>query len=230
MSKLEAFPTTEAAARAAAGAIVAQLTPPGPKRIVVTGGSSPGPVFDRLAATDLGWGRVTVTLSDDRFVAPTSPDSNERLVRERLLKGHAAAAPFVRLKGDGATPADDARAAEPAIRALTPFDAVLLGMGPEGHIASLFAANADTDQWLAPDCERSVVGVSSAGWSPFIPRITLTGRALFDAKLILLLVSGDDKRALIEQILADPVFSPPAAALLRQTRSPVRVLWSPAAA
>jgi 6-phosphogluconolactonase/glucosamine-6-phosphate isomerase/deaminase len=70
--------------------------------------------------------------------------------------------------------------------------------------------------------------VKSAGWSPFVPRLSLTARALFDAKLILLLVSGDDKRALIEQILADPVYSPPAAALLRQTRSPVRVLWSPA--
>ncbi|HEX4096674.1 MAG TPA: 6-phosphogluconolactonase, partial [Caulobacteraceae bacterium] len=168
MSKLETFATSADAARAAADAIVAQLTPPGPKRIAVTGGSSPGPVYDRLTATDLDWSRVTVALSDERFVASTSPDSNQRLVRERLLTGHAADARIVALKGEGPTPEDDAKAAEPAIRALAPFDAVLLGMGPEGHIASLFAANADTVQWLAPDCERSVVGVASAGWSPFI--------------------------------------------------------------
>ena len=224
------FPTAEAAADAAAQALVAQLRPQGPKRLVATGGRGPGPVYDRLARTDLDWSRVTVTLSDDRFVSADADESNERLVRERLLTGHAAAATLVGLRGAGETPADDAAAAEPAIRALVPFDAVLLGMGPDGHIASLYAANADAARWLDPDCPRWVVGVTSAGWAPYVPRLSLTGRALFEAALIVLLIGGEEKRALIEQVEADPVFSPPAAALLRQTRSPVRVLWSPGAA
>jgi 6-phosphogluconolactonase len=224
---IETFPTAEAAAAAAADAVVAQLAPPGPKRLLVTGGRGPGPVYDRLARADLDWGRVTVTLSDDRFVAPDAAESNERLVRERLLQGPAAAAAFVPLKGQGPTPADDAEAAEPAIRALLPFDAALLGMGPDGHIASLFPGTPGVDGLLAPDAARCVVGVDVAGFAPYLPRISLTGRALFASRLILLLVGGEAKRALIERTATDPSFAPPVSALMRQTVSPVRILWSP---
>ena len=127
-------------------------------------------------------------------------------------------------------PDDAARAIEPSIRALLPFDATLLGMGPDGHIASLYATDVHAASNLAADGERLAVGVRSPGWSPYVPRVSLTGRALFDCKLIVLLVGGDDKRAVIEQILADPEFAPPAAALLRQTRGPVRIIWSPESA
>jgi len=194
---------------------------------MVTGGSGPGPVYDRLSAVDLDWSRVTVALSDDRFVASDAAESNEGMVRARLLKNHAAAATLVPLMGAGASLEDDARAAEPAIAALAPFDATLLGMGPDGHIASLYASNSDAAGWLDPACDRWVVGVRSAGWTPYVSRLSLTARALFDAKVIILLIGGDAKRTLIDQILEDPVFNPPAAALLRQTRSPVRVIWSP---
>jgi 6-phosphogluconolactonase len=227
---LELFPTAEAAAAAAADAIVAQLTPPGPKRLLVTGGHSPGPVYDRLSQTELDWSRVTVTLSDDRFVGVDSPDSNERLVRERLLTGRAAAATLVPLKGHGATPADDAAAIEPAIRSLIPFDATLLGMGDDGHIASLFPGTPDVAALLDPACERYAVGVETPGLAPYLPRISLTGRALFASALVVLLVSGDGKKALVERVLADPAFAPPVSALIRQIPAPLRILWSPSAA
>jgi 6-phosphogluconolactonase len=227
--KLETFSTSDAAAAAAVDAIVAQLTPPGPKRLMVTGGRSPGPVYDRLAQLDLDWSRVTVTLSDDRFVDLDSPDSNERLIRERLLQGRGAAARFLPLKGHGPTPAADAAAIEPAIRVLLPFDATLLGMGDDGHIASLFPSTPDLAAALDPDGARLAVGVEVPGLAPYLPRISLTGRALFDSRLIVLLTGGEGKRALIEQVLTDPAFAPPVAALIRQTRSPVRILWSPGA-
>jgi 6-phosphogluconolactonase len=225
--KLESFSTADAAAAAAADAIVAQLTPPGPRRLIVTGGRSPGPVFDRLAQTDLDWSRVTITLSDERFVGLDSPDSNERLVRERLLQAHAAGARFAPLKGGGPTPAADAAAIEPAIRALVPFDATLLGMGDDGHIASLFPSTPDVAAALDPDGERFAVGVETPGLAPYLPRISLTGRALFDSRLVVLLTGGEGKRALIERVLSDAAFAPPVAALIRQTRTPVRLLWSP---
>jgi 6-phosphogluconolactonase len=209
MSSLEVFETAETAAQAAVNAVVAQLTPPGSKRLMVTGGRGPGPVFDRLTHADLDWSRVTVTLSDDRFVAVDSPDSNERLVRERLLKGHAAAARFTPLKRPGPTPAADAAAVEPAIRALVLFDATLLGMGDDGHIASLFPSTPDVAALLDPEGEHFTIGVEIPGLAPYVPRISLTGRAL------------------IERVLADPAFAPPVSALIRQTRSPVRLLWSP---
>ena len=227
---IESFPDSEAAAATAAQALLERLTPPGEKRLLVTGGRTPGSVYDRLARTDFDWARVTITLSDERFVDPASPDSNERLVRERLLQGQAKAARFVPLKGAGPTPADDAAAVEPAIRALLPFDAALLGMGDDGHIASLFPGAPGLAAALDPDGERLVVGVETAGRPPHVPRISLTGRALLDARLVLLLVVGGAKRALIERVLSDPGFAPPVAVLLRQTRAPVRVLWSPAVA
>ncbi len=224
---IESFPNAAAACDAAAAAIVERLRPAGARRLMVTGGSGPRPVYDRLSAVDLDWSRVTVALSDDRFVGRDAPDSNESMVRERLLRGYAAAATLVPLRGSGRSLDGDARAAEPAIAPLAPFDATLLGMGPDGHIASLYATNADAARWLDPDCDRWVVGVRSAGWTPYVPRLSLTARALFAARLIVLLVGGEAKRTVIEQILADPVFNPPAAALIRQDRSPVRILWSP---
>jgi 6-phosphogluconolactonase len=225
--KPETFRNADAAADAAAAAIEARLAPPGRKRLMVTGGRGPGPVYDRLARCDLDWSRVDVTLSDDRFVPPDSLESNERLVRERLLHGQAAQARFIPLKGPGPTPADDAARAEPAIRALLPFDAALLGMGADGHVASLFPTAPNLADELDPAGERLVVGVDQAGLEPYVPRISLTGRALLASSLILLLVGGDPKRALIERVIADSAFAPPVAALIRQSQTPVRILWSP---
>jgi 6-phosphogluconolactonase len=224
---LEVYPSARTAADAAAEAIVSRLAPAGPKRLLVTGGSSPGPVFDLLAGADLGWSRVTVTLSDERFVDPTARESNERQVRERLLRDQAAKAAFVPLKGQGPRPDDDACAAEPAIRGLVPFDAVLLGMGEDGHIASLFPGAPGLAETLDPRGERFVIGVATAGLPPYVPRISLTARALFDAKLILLLIAGAPKKEVLERIKVDAAFAPPVAALLKQTQAPVRVLWSP---
>jgi 6-phosphogluconolactonase len=227
---IEAFPNADAAADAAADAIVGQLSKSGPKRLMVTGGRGPGPVYDRLADAELDWANVTVTLSDDRFVPLAAPESNEAMVRARLLQRRAAAARLVPLNGSEPTPAAAAAAIEPAIRALLPFDAALLGMGPDGHIASLYATSVGVAAALDPDAAQLAVGVTSPGWEPYVPRVSLTGRALFDAGLIVLLVGGEQKRRVIEQVLADPAFAPPVSALIRQQRSPVRILWSPDAA
>ena len=224
---IENFPDAATAAAAAADAIAKRLRGRGPKRLMVTGGRGPGPVYDRLASADLDWPNVTVTLSDDRFVPLDAPESNEAMVRARLLQHKAAVARLVPLNGAERTPAAAAAAIEPAIRALLPFDATLLGMGPDGHIASLYASSVGVAAALDPEAEHLAVGVQSPGWEPYVPRISLTGRALFDAALVILLVGGEQKRRVIEQVLADDAFAPPVSALIRQTKAPVRVLWSP---
>ena len=224
---MESFPDRERQAAAAAAALAEALTGDGPRSLVVTGGTSPGLVYDRLSRLDLAWDKVTVTLSDDRWVAPDSPDSNARLVRQRLLTGRAAGAGFLPLKDAGTTPEADARAAEPALRALMPWSAVLLGMGEDGHIASLFPGDPDLAGRLDPEGERLCVGVAMSGLAPFVPRITLTVAALLRSKAIVLLITGEAKRALVERVGAEPRYDPPVAAIMRQTRAPVRVLWAP---
>ena len=222
---IETYPGPDAAADAATEAIVRALAAPGPKKLVVTGGRTPGPVYDRLSGVELDWERVTVTLSDERFVPTDSPESNERLVRERLLRNAAAGAAFVPLKGPGPAPEDDAAAAEPRIRALTPFDAVLLGMGEDGHVGSLFPGAPGLAAALDPDGEHWITACAQAGLAPYVPRISLTVRALEDARLIVLFVSGRPKRDLLDRVKADPAFAPPVAALLRRATSAARIIW-----
>jgi len=225
--EIRVFPDRLAAADAASLQIAQGLRAEGARSLVVTGGASPGPVYDSLSRLEAPWERITVTLSDDRWVDASRPESNERLVRERLLVNHAARARLLPLKGSGATPEDDALAAEPSIAALMPFAAVLLGMGEDGHIASLFPGASGIAEALDPDGPRLCVGVAMSGIEPYLPRISLTVRALSATTGLVLLITGAAKRSIAERVLADPSYDPPVAAILRQNRAPVSILWAP---
>ena len=224
---MDLFADRETQADAAAGLLARALATPLPRTLVVTGGSTPGSVYDRLARFDLDWAETSITLSDDRWVDETDPDSNAALVSQRLLVGHAATARFLPLKGSGDSPEADARAVEPALRALPPTAATLLGMGEDGHIASLFPTDPDLGTRLNPIGSRLCVGVPIAGLAPFVPRITLTVRALLETALIVLLITGETKRALVESVQRDSGSALPVAAILHQTQAPVHVLWAP---
>ncbi len=221
MIRLETFPDDDALAGAAAEALAAALAAPGARSFVATGGTTPGPTYDRLADRDLSWGRLTITLTDERWVDPSAPESNEALVRRRLLQGRAATAAFLPLKGAGASPEADAAAAEPGLGRILPSAAVLLGMGADGHVASLFPGAP------APPAGRLCFGVDEAGLDPRVPRISLTTLALLRSGLIVVLITGEAKRAVVKRIADDPLFAPPAAVILRQEATPVRVLWAP---
>jgi 6-phosphogluconolactonase len=223
----EAFANRDALSDAACRRIADALSAPAARSLVVTGGASPGPIYDRLSRLDLGWERITVTLSDDRWVDPSSALSNDRLVRERLLVGPAAKAAFLPLKAGGASPDEDAAAAEGAVAALAPFAAVLLGMGEDGHIASLFPGAPGLADALDPDGSRLCVGVAMSGLEPYVPRISLTVRALTAAGQVFLLITGEAKRAIVERALSEAAYGPPVAAILRQDRAPVAILWAP---
>ena len=148
-------------------------------------------------------------------------------MRQRLLVGHAAAARFLPLKGGKDSPDADALVDDAALRANLPAAATLLGMGEDGHIASLFPGDPDLAARLDPEGERLCVGVPVAGLAPFVARVSLTLRALLATQAVLVLISGAAKRALVDRVAADPAYAPPVAALLRQVRVPVRVLWTP---
>lgn len=223
---LETFPSPDALAREAADAILAALADGiaarGTAALVGTGGRSPAPVYDLLSASPAQWDKVTVTLSDDRFVLADDPASNERLVRERLLVGSAAAARFVPLNRPAADPQGAAELAEADIRALAPFDVVMLGMGEDGHVASLIPGSPVLDAGMDAGGEAFLLGVPEGVGSPPLARITLTLPALLTARLTLILVAGETKRAVIEDGRGLPVH-----ALLEQAKAPVRILWTP---
>jgi 6-phosphogluconolactonase len=206
-------------ADAAAHAVEAQLSSGlkthGRAALVATGGRSPGPVYDRLREAKVDWARVVVTLSDERQVNVDSPEANVRQLRERLFVGEAAKAHYLPLTDY----------AEPALRALIPFDAVLLGMGEDGHVASLIPGSPVLAQAMDPD-GKALVAESPAGFgSPPVARITLTLTALLQSRAIFLLIAGDAKRQVIADALAGSDL--PVRAILDQDRVPVRVFWTP---
>jgi len=205
----------EAAADAVAAQLSSGLKARGRASLVATGGRSPGPVYDRLKAADLDWAHVAVTLSDERHVDVESPDANVRQLRERLFVGPAAQARYLPLTDY----------AEPALRALMPFDAVLLGMGEDGHIASLIPGSPVMADAMDPH-GAALVAESPAGFgTPPVARITLTLAALLQSRAIFLLIAGEAKRQVVVDALAG--FDLPVRAILTQDRAPVRVFWTP---
>jgi 6-phosphogluconolactonase len=227
--KIETYPDAKALAAACAEVLGAALDRrlrqgPGRAGIMVTGGSTPVACYDILKDRPLHWSRVDVALTDDRFLPPDSKDSNEKLVREHLLQGPAAAASLTPLWSDAASPEAAAEKAEPAMRVLGTFEATLIGVGPDGHIASLFPGSPELAEGLDPNTRRRVIGVPKAGQPPYVPRITLTLPALLDTKLVVILISGADKKQRVEQALGGADL--PVRSVLVQDRAPVRILWA----
>lgn len=195
--------------------------------LVVSGGRSPVRLFEILRSQPLDWSRVCIALADERWVAPEDAASNEHLVRSTLLKGSAAAARFHGLKNGAPTPDLGAVSAwETFARVPRPFDAVILGMGDDGHTASLFPGSPNLPRALNPAAAAGCVGM----WSPVPPqpRLSLNLTALLDSRRIVLLISGESKwRTLDAARAAGPEHDMPVRAVLRQSRTPVEVMWSP---
>lgn len=222
----DAGSAARALAEVAAADLAAAIEAGRSASLVVSGGRSPVPFFEALAARPLPWGAVSITLADERWVDPTSADSNEALVRAHLLRGPAAAARWVALKGPEATARDGLEAALGRVRALSrPFDVTVLGMGEDGHVASLFPGAAGLERALDPDAAPLLTAIDPPS-APH-PRISLTLSALLASRRIVVLIAGDSKRAVIERAAtgADP-HALPIAAVLAQTRVRVDVVWS----
>jgi 6-phosphogluconolactonase len=225
------FETPDALADALAETIARRiddaLSARGVASLVVSGGSTPRLTFMRLAQKPLRWGAVTITLADERWVPSSDPASNEAFVRGALLVGAAASARFVGLYTGDATPEAGERACAARIEALErPFDAVLLGIGDDGHTASLFPHAPGLVAAL--DADGGALCRAIRPPNVELPRMTLTVRALLDARSVFLLFQGARKRAAYDAALAEgPLEAMPVRAVLRQGRLPVVVYWTP---
>lgn len=194
--------------------------------LALAGGTTPGPLYEALSNAPLNWEKVSVTLTDERWITPEDPASNEYLVRDLLLRRRAAAATFVPLKTNHAKASGGAAIAEKRIAPITPFDICLLGMGPDGHIASLipdaegYAAAAD------PNSTRKLAGIHAPGAAGAPERMTLTIPGILSSRRVVLLFMGQDKLNVYEEAKAGGGSSP-IKELLAQKKVPVHAVWAP---
>lgn len=209
--------------------LVAGVAARGAASMVASGGTTPGELYDILAERDAPWDRVSVTLSDERWVAPTSDASNEKLIRTRLLRGKAAGALLVPMKMPHETPRDAEAAVSEALAAMPrPFDATLLGMGADGHTASLFPRAEGLERALDRNSAALVRGIHPANLAQTGERMSLTLRAILNSRLVVILIRGDTKLATYREALSgDDVRAMPVRAVLQQSVTPVQVCWAP---
>jgi 6-phosphogluconolactonase len=192
--------------------------------LVVSGGSTPVRCFEYLSAMPLDWERVRIAMSDERWIPPGNTDSNETLVRTYLLQNAAAAATLLPIYAEGSTPAERAAMLGACMdESARPFACSVLGMGSDGHFASLFPDAANLALGLDAAAAESFIPISTAS-SPH-PRVSMTLRALLDSEAIVLLFFGEQKRSVYEAALRDGP-SLPVTALLEQQQVPVHVFWA----
>ena len=169
---------------AAAAADIAEALREGARSLVLAGGTTPRRCYELLTHLDVEWGRVSLLFGDERCVHPDHPDSNYRMVRETLLS-RVAPATVHRIPAE-LGPDEAASAYANVIAGLVPLDVVLLGIGEDGHTASLFPGHPEleADGWA--------VGVRNAPKPP-PSRVTLTFKALRGARRVIILATGAGK-------------------------------------
>lgn len=198
--------------------------------LLLSGGSTPAPLYRKLSSADLDWGKISVALVDERWVDPASEASNERLLRETLLVDRAASANFTGMKTNHRTPFDGITECNTRYAALpSPYSACLLGMGPDGHTASLFPgaegliAALDSGQYCA-----AIRAIRSDVTGEQVERMTMTPWGILQSRRLILLISGNDKWEVYREACqsgATPEL--PISQFIHQQRVPLEVYWAP---
>jgi 6-phosphogluconolactonase len=187
----------------------------------LSGGATPEPAYRLLAERPLDWRRISFALVDERCVPSDHPASNEGLVRRALGPALSQGARFIPMFTQGEPPSRAADSAE-AVYAPLSFDIVVMGMGADGHTASWFAGAEGLDAALDAANPRTVVALRAPQAAGSTDRLSLTLASLKRAGRVLLVITGDEKRATLEaaQAGASPV------AALFNLPAPPEVLWA----
>lgn len=178
--------------------------------LVVCGGSSPIPLFNELSLIDLDWSKVIIFLGDDRMVGPTHFDSNENLIKQGLLINNAKKASFVSLISSP----------DKILEQNLPFDMMVLGVGYDGHFASLFPSMVQ-DDCLNPYATPNLVYTDVQGEPPY-KRVSMNLAMILNSRRCLLLVNNSKKQKIIEEGRKNrdlPIFH-----LLNQTKLNIEIL------
>ncbi|HEX5127793.1 MAG TPA: 6-phosphogluconolactonase [Rhodocyclaceae bacterium] len=225
---LHSFSNAAALDRALADFVALQLrdviSEHGRATLVVSGGRTPIGFFEQLREQSLAWNKVSITLADERWVDESGTDSNAHLVRTHLLQGAAASANFIPLFYPADTPNESAQHASNALDKLpSPFDVVVLGMGEDGHTASIFP---DSPQ-LSAALNDNAACIAVEGSKPPPQRLTLTAPRLRQARHIVLHITGEKKWQVLGQALSEEsVECFPIRAMLCTEHSSRHVFWT----
>ncbi|MEB0046319.1 MULTISPECIES: 6-phosphogluconolactonase [unclassified Pseudomonas] len=195
----------------------------GTATLVVSGGRSPVAFFQNLAKQPLDWSRVVVTLADERWVPVEHADSNAGLIKRYLLQGPAAKATFLSLYSVSANLEQAAEQADHMLAELPPIDVLVLGMGDDGHTASLFPNSLNLAAALDADGSRRCWPMLA----PSVPhqRLSMSRALLASAKHTVLSISGQSKLITLNAALAgDDVAAMPVRAFLQ---SKLEIYWCP---
>ena len=186
--------------------------------LFLSGGSTPGPVYEELSETDLPWQNISVGLVDERWVDTNNAGSNARLIETALMKNRAAIAKFRGMKTSHKTPRKAQAIVSKLYGGIISKDSIaVLGMGTDGHVCSWFPNSQGLEAALQPDNSFSVQAISaqkSDVTGDYLERMTLTYSAIASCRSVILLLTGEAKRKLIDTVLAGHESHLPVARLL----------------
>lgn len=210
--------------------LVSGIKKEGRASLMVSGGSSPAPAYKHLSNLELEWNKIDVAMVDERWVDADHEKSNEAFIKSTLLQNHASSANFITMKNTAATALQGANECEQAYQQLNqPFDVTILGMGPDGHTASLFP-NADglENGLTSTNLVCAINAIQSEVTGTITERMTLTLHAIAQSKVVKLLISGEEKLAVYKTAQAGGgVNDMPLRAVLNHPTINIEVYWAP---
>lgn len=233
---MTAFPLLSFASRAAAEEALGDALAAGVRdalaqgrraRLALSGGSSPEPAYRAFASKDLDWSQVDIALVDDRWVDVNQAGSNQAMIERAFASAHGVT--IFGMKRPVASPKLAEAGLDGVYRALRPFDAIVLGMGPDAHTASWFPSSPDLAACLDPNGSATVLGVDASlapVAAPFSERMTVTLPVIGEAQQVLLLMFGADKKQILQQALEAPVTIAPIKAAIEAAGARCVALWA----
>ena len=191
--------------------LIASIKDRGNIMFSVPGGSTPGPIFDKLCEFDLDWQRVSIILNDERWVPENNERSNTKLLRERLLIKKATLATYISMYSDTITPELGIPTLKKRIEPNLPISVLLFGMGTDMHTASLFPGGDNLEEALSNNAP-TLLPMRAAG--AIEARMTLTAQVLNSSRFKHLVIFGMEKRTAFEKVIDLPNSIAPISAIL----------------
>lgn len=199
--------------------------------LILPGGNTPRPLYEKLADISLPWSKIRMTLSDERWLERSETNSNEYQLRAHLLDKFDRAVNFISWKNDHASVADALATLTQEFSSLKPkYCYAILGMGDDGHFASLFPKCQTSQRALNGEIQSQVVIETEAPKPPH-KRLSFEFSHICQWQKVVILITGEAKKRLIQQCQnsrpTDPYYNLPISHLIRQSAHPVNIYWSP---